>query len=237
MKNKIYLCFLLIFSLLCGSVLQYFNDAQFIGVGFEYNIIALVFTVLGFVVLSVVVYKRDDCIYHPNNLIRLVRIKSRRTIYIFEIIKIFFLTLFSQTAIMLGIILTCLISKQEISFKYVFLTFIFDFTVKFLLMIIQFDLELSSHSDVSFVCICSLYTLLLFEGIAVYKYITESPDGRYIKLYAIMNKVNIVNYSSYERVLKLSPVYPSFIIILLINIIVIAFSVKFVKKLNILTKE
>ena len=104
-------------------------------------------------------------------------------------------------------------------------------------MIIQFDLELSSHSDVSFVCICSLYTLLLFEGIAVYKYITESPDVRYIKLYAIMNKVNIVNYSSYERVLKLSPVYPSLIIILLINIIVIAFSVKFVKKLNILTKE
>lgn len=237
MKNKIYFCFLFIFCLLCGSVMQHFSEAQFIGAGFEYNIIVLVFTVLDFVVLSVVVNKRNDCVFCSDNLIRLVRIKSRRTAYVYEIIKIFSLVFFAQTAAILGIVLTCIISKQEISFKYVFLTFIFAFTVKFLLMIIQFDLELRSQSDISFVCICIFYTLLLFEGIAVSKYISDNPGGKYIALYKIMNKVNMVNYSSFERVLKLSPVCPALIIILLLNIAVIAFSVKFIKKLNILPKE
>lgn len=237
MKNKIYFSLLIVFCSICGSVMQYFSEAQFIGAGFEYNIIVLVFTVLDFVILSVIVNKRNDCVFCSDNLIRLVRIKSRRKAYLTEILKIFFLTFFAQSAAMLGIVLTCLISKQEISFKYAFLTFIFAFAVKFLLMIIQFGLELRSQSDISFVCVCIFYTLLLFEGIAVSKYISDNPGGKYIELYKIMNKVNIVNYSSFERALKLPPVCPALIIILLLNIAVIAFSVKSIKKLNILPKE
>ncbi len=238
MKSRISLIVSLCVAVFSSFMLVYFSFEGYYGIGFDLIVTQTIFNVVLFVLLSVVLSSREDCLFFDNNLIKLSRIASRRRSLFCELKKVaavVFLFTFIESVCVL---LFSVIIGKNYSVKNIILMFLFSFFVELFFMILQFYLELRSRYKISFMIISVLFLVMLIAGNALYSYCLEYPDAVLADVFEILNKVNIANYVSYARVIVLwnKIVIPLMIIILLI-IIEIVYIVIRIKKLDILSKE
>lgn len=237
MKNRISIIVSLAVTIFSSFMLVYFSEGYY-GIEFDLSIAQAIFNALLFILLSIVISSRSDCLFLDNNLIRLTRIASRRKAIFYELKKIVvtvFLFTFIET---LGVLLFSMITDTICSIKHILLMLLFSFLVKLFFMILQFYCELYSHYKLSFLIMSILFLILITLGSQLYSYCSQYEGTDLASALEIVNRLNIANYVSLSRVMTLwNKLLIPIVGIIFLIIIEIVFIVIRIKKLDILSKE
>lgn len=238
MKRKISFTVIVLINILCAFMQVWMSTGAYCGIEFDLNYGIMIFCTLEFISLSLLMKNRDDCLFFDNNLIKLVRIASRRRAMTFEILKITAATVMIEAVKIIFTALFSVILSKDITIGGILLLFAFELLVKLLLMLIQFALEITAAYNFSFLAVCIVFLLLLLFGSAAYTFVTEHPDAAITPVLRFINKFNLINYISPYRAKRLCsstgyPIAATAALNILQAIILIYNS----KRLNILPKE
>lgn len=236
-KNKINF-FACLINILCSFFLVLFSQRIYNGIEFDYNAGQLIFELLSFICLAVVMHNRDDSFFNQCNIIRLIRIGSRKKAFKSEYEKIFSYVFLYELIGSLAVLLFSYILKKQINVFYIAIMFLFNFLIKLLIMLIQFIFDLIFTYNFSFLVSSTAFMLLLLSGTAINNICDEINDTDKIRLLTLLNSCNLVNYISIERAFKLTDnlLLIAFTAIALIAAVVLTIHIN-IKKVSILPKE
>ncbi len=216
----------------------YFSHGAYIGIEFNYSSGQFIFISLSFVCLTVIMQSRSDCLFKQDNIIRLSRIGSRRKALKEELEKIFLLVFIYEMESAAGILIFSLLMGKDLNLYYIVLLFALNFIIKLLMIIIQFILDLKLTYNFGFLIISIAYMLMLLAGSGIYLYCNEIADTDLISKLTLINKLNVINYTSLSRAFDLidNAENALFVIIALIVPIISVLFIK-IKNYSILPKE
>ena len=191
MNSKFKFCVFGILIFVSAVIITVFSENCY-GLPFEYDFVCLIFTFIEFSCISIICKVNEDCLF--CNEYKAIRYRKRTSIIKTEIIKrIFYIIIFSiiHNAVVL------IIKKLEI--KEIVLMVVLNFLELLFLILIQFYIEIKINSDMGFLLVLVMYIVLVFSGIMLYK-CCQSNFNTISNMLELINKFNIVNYSSFTRI-------------------------------------
>ena len=191
MNSKIRFCLFGLLIILSATIIVVFSENCY-GLPFEYDFVCLIFTLTEFACVGIICKVNEDCLFCNEH--KAIRYKKRTFIIKTEIIKrIFYILIFSIT----HNVVVLIIKKTEI--KEIVLMVVLSFLTLLFLILVQFYMEIKLNSDIGFLVVLVVYIVLVFSGIMLYNY-CQSNSNTTSNILELINKFNIVNYSSYTRV-------------------------------------
>lgn len=214
------------------------TDNVYKGIGFPFTMHEAIFCTLSFVVLALFARNSGDSLLCCNNVVRLLRVGSKRKAALFEFFKILSAVFSIELVNSICIYIVSTFQDKKITLSNLALLFVINFLVKISLLLTQTILEIKSLYKFSFVFVCGMFILLLMLGSALYTMVLENPGLSMRSFFNIMNKINIVNYVSIKRANTLcSNLCVPIILIGLSVLIKSIFFIFVVKKTDVLAKE
>ena len=229
MNSKIKFSIFGILTIVSAFIISTFSD-NYYGVPFEYDLVCLIFTLIEFSCVCTV------CKINESSLIcneyKAIRYKKRSSIIKFEIQKRIFYILLLTTSNSLTIA-----TIKKLSIKYFILLIALNFLTFLFLALVQFFLELKFTSDTGYLVVIVGYVISLFIGIMLQNY-SESHSNIASKLFEVVNKFNIVNYSSLTRINLLGcNIKLSIFLLMVLNIMTVSVLLLTLKKSDIMERN
>lgn len=195
---------------------------SFQGVPFEYDLIAIIFSIITFSCISAACKMDSRCLF--CNEYRAVRYNKRKKNVLVELRKRIL------SIIILVIIYNCIIAIiQNTSITETCKLITLEMIVYMFLLIIQFYLEIKFGSDIGYLTTVVIYISLLFAGIMMYRYCTNYNNS-ISEVLNMVNKINVINYSSLNRIYLLEcnekTVISAFIIIDGASMVILPFTLR-----------
>ena len=115
--------------------------------------------------------------------------------------------------------------------------FMINYVIKLLLILIQFLLEKSISYNFSFLLVYAVFLCGLYSGEDIYQRMLYIDDSGKRKIYEMINRFNIANYTSLLRIKQMGGcVYKDMFIISALIFIVIVLLFIYIKKVDLLKK-
>lgn len=198
--NKI--SFVFSFCVIVLSVFMLIGSTETAYIGVEYSFIAIqyIFSALPIICLSVTLRERTNNVFTNNNICRLVRYKNKKMVLIKEFKKILIYVVIFQFVESLTIAMFAF-NLRGFAFTNIVVYSILNILIKYLFMIIQFAGEIYSSNSFSFIVTVVVYLCLMFGGWLVHESIKKhQTEELLVSVLEFVQKINIVNYMSLERV-------------------------------------
>lgn len=236
-KIKItYLCAVLII-LFSGIMLGGFYENMYCGVDFESGMYPYIINGMIFICFVLIEKNSPFSYFAQDNLTKLVRISSRRKALVYDIIRIFITVLFLECCECAGILVGSIIYGRTFVWERFASYFMINYVIKLLLILIQFLLEKSISYNFSFLLVYAVFLCGLYSGEDIYQRMLYIDDSEKRKIYEMINRFNIANYTSLLRIKQMGGcVYKDMFIISALIFIVIVLLFIYIKKVDLLKK-
>ncbi|MEE1502639.1 MAG: hypothetical protein UGF89_00100 [Acutalibacteraceae bacterium] len=224
--SKISFVFSFFIIVLSTFMLTRSTETAYIGV--EYNFIAIqyIFSALPIICLCVTLRERTNNVFTNNNICRLVRYKSKRIVLLKELKKILIYVVVFQFVESLTIAMFTF-NLRGFDFTNIVVYSILNILIKYLFMVIQFAGEIYSSNSFSFIVTAVVYLCLMFSGWLVNESIKKHhTEELVVSVLEFIQKINIVNYMSLERVNLSINQLCFFVLVILFVIFLVMFGIR-----------
>lgn len=236
-KIKItYICSVLIIFL-SGLILSISYDDIYCGIDFESAMYPYIINGLIFMCFVIIEKNSPFSYFTQDNIIKLVRINSRRKALTYDVIRIFMAVLFMECCECAGILTGSVIYRRTFIWERFASYFMLNYIIKLLLILIQFFLEKSISYNFSFLLVYTVFLFGLYSGEDIYQRILNTDNSEKRKIYETINRCNIANYTSIPRIKQMCVcVYDALLIMSALIFLVLILLFIYIKKVDLLKK-
>ena len=211
---------------------------MYCGIEFESSIYTYILNALIFICFVLVEKNTPLSYFAENNIVKLVRIHSRRKALFYDIVRIFitvlFLEMFETISVLAGSVFYC----RKIIYKSLMVYFVLNYIIKLFLILLQYMLEISIAYNFSFLIVYAIFICGLYLGGDIYERMLSVSDVSEQKLYERLNKFNLANYTSLSRIKDMSGnVLWTTMCVLAMIVFVVGVLCVYIKKVDLLKKS
>lgn len=192
---------LIVFSgIMSGSCYEY----MYSGVEFYSSMYSYILNGIIFICFVLIEKNTPLSSFSRNNLAKLVRIHSRRKALMCEIVRIFVTMLLLEICEILSVLAGSFLYGRKIIFLALIQYFIMNYIIKLFLILVQFLLEMSVAYNFAFLIVYAIFLCGLYSGQSLHERMLEVQDIDKCKMYEMINRFNIANYTSLPRINELT---------------------------------
>ncbi len=208
------------------------------GISFDFNYVEIFFHIIYVSTIIIFFRKRPECILFENNMPVMIRHSNRRACLVKEIICLALNVFVFVSAFFIFISLcsdTGFASFKDEGFRY---AYILNVLWIFLIVLIQFGIEIYISKSFGFYVTISGYVFFLLNSQVIYDRIQYLPDTKISEILGIINKFNYTNYMSVKRLSALNiPAENALALCTLAILICIVTMFLTIRKVDIIDKE